>query len=444
MSLDFSQFYDWLKPLSKKDGIHFELYGSSTLNDSIGFTEKDKKASQSQSQHVNLRVSQGNKTGTSFTKNFSKNSLQDCYQKAKASLYFTDSENFGFLSENQNFIKQTPFYHPEIAQLSLEEKQKELEKLHQFCSRFDKKIKPVLVQLKSQEQSCFFLNSLASQSDFKNSNLFVICVLIGVDGDSRSQIYSYKSCKKLAQLEPEKLGQETGQLTLNKLHSQVPDTKKYPVIFQPKEAGMTLLSSFVGLMNAKSIFDKVSVLNPSSLNKACFSPQLSIYDDPLKASGFNSQSFDGEGFVSEKTPLIENGVLKNFLSSSFYSKKMKIPHTKKALWLEDQMLISSTNLVMNPGDSSFEELLCEFPQVIVIDTLKSMAGYNPASGDFSIEAEGFLYEGTKLLHPLSQFTVSGNILDLFSNILKIENQSHNYISVKAPAFLVPELSISGK
>ena len=123
---------------------------------------------------------------------------------------------------------------------------------------------------------------------------------------------------------------------------------------------------------------------------------------------------------------------------------MKIPHTKKALWLEDQMLISSTNLVMNPGDSSFEELLCEFPQVIVIDTLKSMAGYNPASGDFSIEAEGFLYEGTKLLHPLSQFTVSGNILDLFSNILKIENQSHNYISVKAPAFLVPELSISGK
>ena len=55
--------------------------------------------------------------------------------------------------------------------------------------------------------------------------------------------------------------------------------------------------------------------------------------------------------------------------------------------------------------------------------------------------------------PLCQFTVSGNIIDLFASIIKIANDSaisHEGLysgataTMQSPSFLVPELSIAGK
>ena len=148
----------------------------------------------------------------------------------------------------------------------------------------------------------------------------------------------------------------------------------------------------------------------------------------------------------EKTPLVQKGVLENYLTSSFFARALKAPHTKKAHWINDKgsLSVSTSNLVMPEGDSSLEEMLGEFPQVIVIDILKGFAGYNAVSGDFSIESEGFLWEKGEA-KPICQFTVSSNIKDLFSNILKIGQDSEIYAgTVKAPSFLVPDLMIAGK
>lgn len=444
--MEIPLFYDWLKALSKKDQLSIELYGWSRWDNAVSLTTKDKKGSSSQGRLINLRVSQGEKTGLSYTKSFSKQSIEDCYQRAKDSLYWTEKESAGFLSEKQNYSKKQDFYNPEASKISRDQKMDFVEKFHKACSFFDKKIQPLQITLKDEESSYFFVNSLGSQADFKISNLLAGGQCMGRDGESRSQTYMFRYFKSLSQIDPEKIGFELADLTLKKLRSKVPESKRYSVIFQPERAGCFLISYFCDLMNAKKIFDKLSVLNKNSLGKKSFSGGLSIYDDPLKNSGFSSQIFDGEGFAAEKTTLIEKGVIKNFLSSSFNSKKLKIPHTKKASWGAEGegMDVSASNLIMKTGDSSFEEMLRDQTEVIVIDSLKSFAGYNSVSGDFSLESEGFLYRGGELVHPLSQFTVSGNIIELFQSLSKIENQSYAGPSVEAPSFLAPELSISGK
>ena len=82
--------------------------------------------------------------------------------------------------------------------------------------------------------------------------------------------------------------------------------------------------------------------------------------------------------------------------------------------------------------------------MLLVDWLKGFAGYNPVSGNFSIESEGFLWEKGEA-RPLCQFTVSGNIKDIFSNVLKIGNDSEIYAgSSKSPSFLLPELMIAGE
>jgi len=370
--------------------------------------------------------------------------LISCYERAKDSLYFSENFSSGLLSEKQNYSQKQDFCHPVLSSISKEEALGELEKFHKASSSLDKKVEPIQSSLQDEDISYAFINSLGTGSQFKVSNFIASSSCMGIEADSRSQTYFVKPFKKLSQFKPEEWGQKIAQKTLNKLNSEIPKTKKYPVLFKPEQPVPLLIQSLSHLLNAKSLDEKLSALKISSLNEKIFSKELSLYDDPLKVEGFSSWLFDGEGYACEKTPLIEKGVIKNFLSSSFYAKKCQIPHTKKAFWTEAGLELSASNLIMEKGASSLEEMLLEYPQVVVIDTLKSFAGYNPVSGDFSIESEGFYYERGELVHPLSQFTVSGNIIDLFLNVSKVENKSHSGYFVECPAFLVPSLSISGK
>ncbi|MBC6415922.1 MAG: TldD/PmbA family protein [Bdellovibrionales bacterium] len=436
------KYQDSLKALCQKDNLSFELYAYRKFHERSLFKKKDLQSSSSDIQHINLRVSKENQTGFSYTKSFSLESLKDCYKKAKDSLQFTDSFKAGTLSEKQKYQPEDLFY--EDKKSSLKEQLEYTKQIHQASSTFNKKVQTITTAITKEEDSYFFINSKDSQATFKNSNIFIQNQCLGIDQTNRSESYNAKHFKNFSNLNPEEIGKYTAKLALQKLNYKIPETKKYPVIFKAETAGASLLSALTNFMSGKKVFENLSILK-NSLYKKIFSNSLSIYDEPLAKWGSESQTFDGEGFACEKTPLVEKGVLKNFLTSSFYAKALKVPHTKKACWIEDIGLeTSSSNLVMSKGESSFENMLTEFPKVIVIDHLKGWAGFNPISGDFSIESEGFLYEGTNLIQALAQFTVSGNILDIFKNILKIENTTHSSSSTKTSSFLVPDLMIVGK
>ena len=440
-----NQFYMWIKDFVKKDSMDFDFHGFSQKQTNILFQKQElKNYSSSETKHLNLRVLKGDKAGTSYTKDFSKVSLEDCYKRAVDSLKFSDKKERGDLSEKEKYRDFSDFYNEEFKQMGLENKIKKAQEMNRACLDFDKRVQPVSSSVSDLDNFNFFANSKNVQSFYRSNDVFVYCYSLAVQKDSRSNSFSEKGSRSYQDIDFKKIGEKSASEALKKLNYFIPETKRYPVVFQAGQAVGSLLPRLVDLMSGKSVFEALSLFK-DSLKKKTFSEQFFLYDDPFALWGFHSKPFDGEGFAMEKTPLVEKGILKNYLTSSFFAKALKAKHTKKASWVKEGSLgVSATNLVMLEGKSSFEELVKEFPQVIVIDYLKGFAGYNPVSGDFSIESEGFLWEKGEA-RPLCQFTVSGNIRDIFLNILKIGKDSQIYAgAVKAPSFLVPDLIISGK
>ena len=151
---------------------------------------------------------------------------------------------------------------------------------------------------------------------------------------------------------------------------------------------------------------------------------MTFIDDPFASWGKSICPFDGEGYASQKTLLIDKGIVKNYLTSSFFSKKLKAPHTAKAQRLKSGHLsVAPTNGMMLSGSSSIQDMTETSKEVIEVDFLKGLAGYNNISGDFSIESEGFLWSKGEA-RPITQFTISGNIINLFANILKVGKDSY--------------------
>ena len=215
-------------------------------------------------------------------------------------------------------------------------------------------------------------------------------------------------------------------------------------MFKAGPAAGALLDFLLQHLSGRAVWEGRSLLG-GSLGKQLLSQNLTLYDDPMAPWGLRSRLFDGEGFRCKKNCLVEKGAVRRFLTDSFCAKALKAPHTASAVWREDGRLgAEAANIVMAEGKSSFSDLLKESPRTIVIDWLKGLAGYNPISGDFSIESEGFLWERREA-RPLCRFAVSGNLIAVFAGILKTAGDS--LISegrTKAPSFLCQPLSIAGQ
>ena len=107
-----------------------------------------------------------------------------------------------------------------------------------------------------------------------------------------------------------------------------------------------------------------------------------------------------------------------------------------------------TNLIVEPGEKSFEELLEEVGEGIILTDLSGLhAGVNPISGDFSLLCEGYLIENGKKGRPVEQITVAGNFYEVIKSIKSVGNDIINLPSGEGefftPSVYIESLAISG-
>ena len=440
----------WLHPLAKKAAVDFDFYTFKTENSDVTFQKSAlKNYSSSKSCNFILRVLKGEKCGVSYIKSLEKNNIEDCFQQAMQGLYLSDKADAGDISGNTNYPDLSATLCSSEEDLSLADKIEIARKLNQSSLSVDSRIKPIHNIVQDIRSTVQYGNSKNHQGTYQSSFVQASSYSLAVDQEKRGQGISEASARSYAEIDFKKLGQESAKKSLKKLSFTIPKTDRYPVIFHACQPAPVLLNCLVQHMNGKTVVEKLSLLG-KSLHQFVFSEHLNIYDDSLAAWGAGARPFDAEGFSSKKWTLVKQGVLENYLTSSFFSKALDVPHTAHASWESDiaseaKFTVSPTNIEMQAGSHLFSELVKTFPKGIIIDDLKGMAGYNSTSGNFSIESEGFLWTASGELQPICQFVVSANIIDVFKNILKLSKDSVIYNGrVKAPSFLVPSLSIAGK
>jgi PmbA protein len=232
---------------------------------------------------------------------------------------------------------------------------------------------------------------------------------------------------------------------VSRLGAQKLKTGNYAVVIDKDQFPM-ILTMISGYLSAKSVHEKISLLQGKKDHKVA-SEKFVLHDDPFELRGAAVRPFDAEGAPSQKTVLFENGVLKNYLTNLEYSQKMNLPHTSHAArGPSSSMDIAPTNLIVQKGNKSLSDLLASHKQVVHLTKFAGglHAGFKESTGDFSMPAEGFLYENGKKVGPVDQFVMSGNVLDL---LLKIEDLGNEYnkpgSSYICPDVLVSQLSVAG-
>ncbi|UCH51085.1 MAG: TldD/PmbA family protein, partial [Chloroflexota bacterium] len=120
---------------------------------------------------------------------------------------------------------------------------------------------------------------------------------------------SYSSCHPIFDFTP--VAEEViKQLELAKRNVSIP-TKQMPVIFTPHGVASSLLAPLVSAFNGKLVFDGASPLKGKS-GQQVFDKKFSLWDDATLSYQIASYPSDDEGVPSQRTPLVDNGVVSNF------------------------------------------------------------------------------------------------------------------------------------
>ena len=82
--------------------------------------------------------------------------------------------------------------------------------------------------------------------------------------------------------------------------------------------------------------------------------------------------------------------------------------------------------------------------IIITDLDGAHAGTSPISGDFSLQAAGFLVEDGKIVRPVALITVAGNYLTLLKDVTDVcDDLKLDMRYIGSPSVKIKSLIVSG-
>jgi Predicted Zn-dependent proteases and their inactivated homologs len=223
---------------------------------------------------------------------------------------------------------------------------------------------------------------------------------------------------------------------------------KIPILFPP-----FLAVNLLELLEFSFLGDEVlkgrSFLK-DKLEKEVFNEKITLFDDGINPSLPESRPFDDEGVAQNKKILIEKGIVKTFLFDTYWKgeaekrgfKEIKAGNSRRPDFSSFPK-ISSTNLYLKNGEVSKEDLIRAEKEVF--EVLELLGGHiaNPISGDFSFGVSGIYYKEGEVLDYFCEMALSGNIFELFKNVLELGSDLTFYGSIGSPSLLVEKMDLGG-
>ncbi|MES2615368.1 MAG: TldD/PmbA family protein [Bdellovibrionota bacterium] len=230
--------------------------------------------------------------------------------------------------------------------------------------------------------------------------------------------------------------------TKNHLNYEKVTTGKYMVVFSP-EAFLDLVGAFSNFFNAQNILDKKSLSTTDTMNTQLSSDFLNIMDSPLHEAHIGKSFFDEEGTPTRELSILENGVLKNFIHTSYTAQVFGTkPTGHTALGSKLTAHVHFLRIFANK-DSQNQQEPNKNSTHIYIENVKALhAGINALQGSFSLPFDGFIVNGEKRTS-IESATIAGDFLTLLKNIIYVSPLEKVTSSGICTDIWVNDLSVTG-
>lgn len=265
-------------------------------------------------------------------------------------------------------------------------------------------------------------------------------VLAGSGASGMQRDYAHHTARRHAHLESaEDIGRRAGTRAVARVNPGRIARGAMPVVFDPR-VGSSLLGHLSGAISGQAITRKTSFLL-ESLGTRIFAEGISVRDDPHRPHGLRSRPFDGEGLPVSPCAIIEDGMLETWLLDSASARQLNLePTGHAARGVGGAPGVSTSNLYMEAGAVPVATLIGDIASGVYVTELIGQ-GVNGVTGDYSRGAAGFRIENGELTTPVAEFTIAGNLRDMFLHLTPASDLEFRY-GINVPTLRVDSMTVA--
>lgn len=278
-----------------------------------------------------------------------------------------------------------------------------------------------------------YANTYGGEGIIQSTRHSVSCSLIAKEGDSMQRDYDYTTARHPDSLNSlDRLAQTAVERTTSRLGARQIKTQKVPVLFSSRVSS-GLISSFINAVSGSNLYRKNSFLL-DSIDKPIFPAGFKIYEQPHLLRALGSSPFDAEGVPTRNNVFIEDGILRQYVLSSYSARRLGLKTTANSGGVH--------NLTVDPNAGDLQDLLHKMGRGLLVTELMGQ-GINGITGDYSRGASGFWVEGGEIQYPVEEITIAGNLKDMFKTIVAVGNDINPNIATRCGSVLIEQMMVAG-
>jgi len=199
-----------------------------------------------------------------------------------------------------------------------------------------------------------------------------------------------------------------------------PASRRVTVVLDP-----FVTAQFLGIigstLNGESVVKGRSLFR-DRLGEAVASPVVTLLDDPTNPLAYTATDVDGEGLAARRNVLLDGGVLRQFVHSSYSARRAGTASTGNAMrgGYASGTGAGCLALQLVPGTRSQEDIIAGIDDGLLVDSVSGLhSGVNPVSGDFSTGASGMLISNGAIGAPVREFTIASTLQRMLADIAEV-------------------------
>lgn len=383
------------------------------------------------------------KMGYAMSEKDDKTTAQYLIAQIKASASVSETEDLSIIFEGSKRYKKKSFYNKELETISEKEKldklfliEKELKASHPLISDVES------ASYSEVENDSRFYNSFGLKLATKHNYFYYVASVVAKQGDDVKTEYKIFLDNDFKKFDVHHFVKELSNEVIRKLGGKPCATKAYPVVFNPQMTA-SVLSAYLSSASADRVEKKTSLF-ADKLKDRVASSKVTVLDAPLTNNLFY-RYFDDEGVAKTNKPIIKNGILQTFLHNLSTATKMGVEPTGHGRNTGGKIGVGISNILLKPGKQDFNTMIKDVKEGLLVTELMGLhSGLNPTSGDFSLQASGFMIRDGVVAEPVNLITVAGNLIKLFKDVQAVANENELQLSsYTTSSILVKSLKVAG-
>jgi len=301
--------------------------------------------------------------------------------------------------------------HPE--KLSLEERVSVVKRANDVARKFDPRVQQVRVLYRDVNQRLSISNSEGLFVEGERVGTVFTVQVVSAKGDVVQTGYEPAGGTMGFELfdlhPPEEVAKVAARRSLLMLSARKAPMGKMAVVLS-SEAGGTMIHEAIGHGLEADLAQQGLSVYSSKVGETVASSIINVADDPTLPQQRGSYPFDDEGVASQRTILVEGGVLKGYLYDRLTALEDGVESTGNGRResYQDKPIPRMSNTMVLPGKMKPEEIVHSVEKGLFV---KKMGGgqVNTVNGDFIFEVnEGYLIEKGSIGEPVRGATLIGN------------------------------------